>query len=90
MIKDFNKLSDDEVEKLLAERNKHKEKALIPKPLPYDKERHEKFVSDINDIFQEEARGEGKESEHWIFEATLQYVFGPKVFDAWNKFPNQR
>lgn len=90
MIKDFNNLSDNEVEKLLAQRQKHKEKTSIPKPLPYDKERHEKFVSDINDIFQEEASGEGKDAEHFIFEATLQYVFGPKVFDAWNKFPNQR
>lgn len=90
MIQDFNNLSDEEVAQLLVQRQKHKEKASIPKPLVYDKERHDKFVSEINDIFEEEARGEGKDAEHFVFEATLQYVFSPKVFDAWNKFPNQR
>lgn len=90
MIKDFNNLSDSEVEKLLAERQKHKEKPSIPKPLPYNKERHDTFTKDINDIFKEEARGEGKDSEHWIFEATLKYVFGNEVFESWNKFPNNR
>jgi len=90
MIKDFNNLSDEELARLIAERKKYKEKNETPKPLEFDKERHDKFIEDINAIFIEESQGEGKDSEHWIFESTLRYVFGKDVFEAWNKFPNNR
>lgn len=86
-MKDISQMSIQDIEAELKKRKdvqEQKEKEDALKTMPFDSERHQKFLDDIKNIIEEEIDGRGKDTEHWIYEATLEYVFGKQIWKALN------
>lgn len=84
-MKDIGKMSIQDIEAELKKRKEieeqeKQEKAL--RTLPFDLERHQKFLKDIQSIVKDEIDGIGNDNKHWIYEATLEYVFGKEIWKA--------
>lgn len=78
------KLEEYSVEELEAAIEKKKLTKKI-EFVPFDVNRYEKFLKEINEITQDIINGDDKDSEHWIYEATLKYAYGENVFDILNE-----
>lgn len=77
--------SVEELEKALEKKRAQENFKNKLKIVPFNQERYESFVKEINEIVQEEIQGIGKDHDHWTYEASLKFVFGPDVFDILNK-----
>ena len=85
MAQNLRNISTEDLEQELANRQQAKNLKDSIKPVAFDELRHTKFVKQIQAIVDDDIAGEGKDSDHWAYEAAVMYVFGDDIFNKLNK-----
>lgn len=82
--KNLKNVSEEDLKAELAERERQKKAGAKPKPIANPD--YKRLVQCLEAGMEEIAeRGYSKDFDHYVFEEAMKAVYGPKVFDWYNK-----